>query len=555
MMPHIRKVQKFLTKILKSYNFLGILIALIFLYFAIKPSLLPHSWLWQGIVNALSMLLGYGLGILLSWIARKTFIKKEISSETKVVAWRILTVVTVIFILLLSFLYYTWQNDLRDILNIDERESYSNVILIWLFTGFFFLFIIKIVALLRYINRKLRVRISKHVHIHIAGVLSVILIVFIIYTSFSGIFKNMIISRADKAHSSRNKTTPENISKPGSDFKSGSDASLVEWDTLGYQGKSFVASGPSAQDISKFNGKEALEPVRVYVGVNTVSTIEERLELAIKEMERTNAFEREVVSVIIPTGTGWVSPYIANSFEYLMNGDSAIVAVQYSYLSSWISVLVDGDLVVQTGTLLLEKVKEKIQSIPEYQRPKLFVAGISLGSYGAQSLFKDVNDVLDKTDKALFFGTPNRTELWREIKNNRDEGSLERLPVYNGAKNVKFMDEIDDITSSDFPTRILYVHNASDQTIWWDTKIIYKKPDWLKEERGEDVSKHMRWFPGVTYIQMLGDMFGGYDESDGHGHKYRRVTVDAWAEIIEPEGWTKEKAEELKDVLDSEIDF
>ena len=64
---------------------------------------------------------------------------------------------------------------------------------------------------------------------------------------------------------------------------------------------------------------------------------------AVQELERTGAFDREVLAVVTVTGTGWVDPTAARSLEYEHHGDTAIVAQQYSYLPSWISFLVDAD--------------------------------------------------------------------------------------------------------------------------------------------------------------------------------------------------------------------
>ena len=45
--------------------------------------------------------------------------------------------------------------------------------------------------------------------------------------------------------------------------------------------------------------------------------------------------------MVTTTGSGWVDPASVDTFEYLSGGDSAIVAIQYSYLPSWMSYLVD----------------------------------------------------------------------------------------------------------------------------------------------------------------------------------------------------------------------
>ena len=91
-------------------------------------------------------------------------------------------------------------------------------------------------------------------------------------------------------------------------MKTGSSASLMTWETLGRRGREFVASGPHGTDISALTGCPALEPVRVYAGLNSADTPETRAVLALEELKRVGGFERKVLLVVIPTGTGWIDP-------------------------------------------------------------------------------------------------------------------------------------------------------------------------------------------------------------------------------------------------------
>ena len=50
-----------------------------------------------------------------------------------------------------------------------------------------------------------------------------------------------------------------------------------------------------------------------------------------------------------PTGTGWVDSDVTDSLEYMYAGDTALVSMQYSYLPSWISFMVDRSKVSGDG--------------------------------------------------------------------------------------------------------------------------------------------------------------------------------------------------------------
>ena len=123
---------------------------------------------------------------------------------------------------------------------------------------------------------------------------------------------------------------------PTDPMVTGSPQSLVSWGELGRAGRQFIASGPTAEDIAAFTGRPAKRPLRVYVGLNSADDIDDRAKLLLDEMVRTGAFDRKLLVVATPTGTGWMDPAAMDTLEYLHDGDTAIVGMQYSYLTSWI---------------------------------------------------------------------------------------------------------------------------------------------------------------------------------------------------------------------------
>ena len=102
----------------------------------------------------------------------------------------------------------------------------------------------------------------------------------------------------------------------------------------------------------------------------------------LQEMIRVGAFDRSVLIVSAPTGTGWMDPAAMDPLEYLHGGDTAIVAMQYSYLTSWISLLVEPGYGSAAGRALFRTVYRHWTALPRDNRPKLYLQGLSLGSYG-----------------------------------------------------------------------------------------------------------------------------------------------------------------------------
>jgi uncharacterized membrane protein len=342
------------------------------------------------------------------------------------------------------------------------------------------------------------------------------------------------------------------VMRPSSPNRSGSEASLVAWDAIGHQGQNFVGRGPSKDSLRAFWGEEPQEPIRIYAGLKSAATAEERANLAVDELRRTNAFDREILVLATTTGTGWLEPQAVDSIEYMYNGNTAIVAQQYSYLPSWISFLVDTKKATEAGQALFDAVHAEWSSLPENDRPKLIAYGLSLGSFGGQAAYDRLSTLRSSVDGALFIGTPNDTRLWGDITDQRDEGTPQWKPTYQGGDLVRFasnnQDVLNSATSLEKP-RVLYLQHASDSVVWFSFDLLLERPDWLVEDRGEGVSDWTVWFPFVTFSQVAIDQFFGTTVPNGHGHNYADAMVSSWEVITSPTNWDQTKREKLEKII------
>ena len=169
------------------------------------------------------------------------------------------------------------------------------------------------------------------------------------------------------------------------------------------------------EELSKFNGAKAIEPIRAYAGLNSADDIKATAKMAAQELKRTGGLNREVVAVATTTGTGWINEAEASALEYMYNGNTAIVSMQYSFLPSWLSFLVDKENARQAGQALFEAVDEMVRAMPEDKRPKLVVFGESLGSFGGETPFLSLNNLIARTDGALFSGPTFNNTIWTDL--------------------------------------------------------------------------------------------------------------------------------------------
>jgi uncharacterized membrane protein len=373
------------------------------------------------------------------------------------------------------------------------------------------------------------------------------------YLLASGLLLNGFVTVADRSFSVRNTTTADGVERPTSGLRSGGPGSLVSWDSLGRQGRNFTGGGPTAAELTAYSGKPATEPVRAYAGTLSAGDVEERAKLAVQDLDRAGGFDRANLLVATTTGSGWLDPGAIDAFEYLTGGDSATVAMQYSYLPSWISYLVDQERAREAGRELFDAVYDRWSRLTPGHRPKLYVFGLSLGSFGGETAFSGEYDLRNRTAGALFAGPPSFNLLYREFTDGRDPGSREVEPVYRGGRTVRFATDVDaGIGPGGAPwdgTRVLYLQHPSDPIVWWSPSLLWDRPDWLGEPRGRDVLGAMTWIPVVTFWQVTVDMPLAGGVPAGHGHTYTREFVDGWAAVLHQPAWTPAKAERLREVV------
>jgi uncharacterized membrane protein len=535
----------------RRYTFTGTAVGLLFIWFSMTPSLLPRGALFQGLVSGFSGAIGYGLGVFCVWLVR--FMRsKDSSPPPPRIAWVVLIPIGVIGMVVMAIWFHVWQDDVRDLMGVEHLEWYDYpeaaiLSLVVLFT------LVEIGQLIRRLTLFLVGQVDRIAPFRVSATIVVVLLVVLTITLLNGVVIKVTMNKLNNAFNAVNEEGKAQTAAPKSRLRSGGPESLVKWDTLGHQGRIFVQAGPSVAQLSAFNGAPATEPIRAYAGLNSADGIRATAERAARELERTGGLQRAVVAVATTTGTGWINEAEADTLEYMYNGNTAIVSMQYSFLPSWLSFLVDKENARRAGQALFEAVDKLVRQMPESQRPKLVVFGESLGSFGGEAPFMSLNNILARTDGALFSGPTFNNTVWLQLTATRDRGSPMWLPIYDHGDNVRFVARPSDLQrpSASWPGRpkVVYLQHASDPIAWWTPDLLFKSPDWLHEKRGYDVLPQTHWIPVVTFLQVSADMAVAVNVPDGHGHHYVADVANSWAEVLSPPGWTPEKTAKLRPLL------
>jgi uncharacterized membrane protein len=514
------------------------------------PSLLPRTGIIQGIVWGITAAIGYGLGVLAAWIWR-AFADRE-PRRPRRRSWLVFFISAAVLVVVSFGLGQYWQHEIRKLMGVTEYNI-ALVVASPFVAALVFCLILLIGRALRGLYRWVAHLLNRWIGRRAARATGWVLVAGLAYLVVTGLLLQGFVNVMNEAYSVRDTKTAEGIHQPTTSLRSGGQGSLIPWDTLGWQGRNFIGKGPSVSDIEKATGQSATEPIRVYSGLASAPDAEARAALAVRDLERAGGFQRKNLLVVTTTGSGWVDPALSDSFEYLSDGDSAIVAIQYSYLPSWISYLVDQSKAREAGRALFDAVYGPWSQLPQGQRPRLYVAGESLGSFGGETAFSGEQSLANLTDGALFAGPPNFNTLFREFSDHRDAGSPEVQPVYHDGRIVRFADDATaDIPPDGQPwpaSRVVYMMHPSDPIVWWSPHLVFSEPDWISEPPGKDVLGSMFWLPFVTFWQVTADLPFATGVPAGHGHKYTSEYVDGFNAVMQPAGVTPQELTDLRKII------
>jgi uncharacterized membrane protein len=542
-------------------DFVGIAFAAVLFCLSLTPSLLPRDWLFAGLIGGLNAAIGYGLGVGIGKLVYRLVLRHRSWWPPTPRVTRIIKAAIVIAAvgsaLLVLIPAAAWQRQVSAAMGIQGPGTvgYLRTLLVAVLVAAAALATWRILVdavkmLARLLIRRWRL------HSEVAFFIGTAIVVALLITLVNGVLYRGFLIGASSVFQPQNSTTRAGVSQPLQSERSGSPTSFAPWDTLGYQGRNFVAGGPDATELTRVNGTPAREPIRLYVGLQTADTPESRLAVLLSELERTDAFDRKLLVIVPTTGTGWINPVAARAIEMMYNGDTALIGMQYSYLPSWISFLSDRETSVQTGRMMIDAIHDRWSRLPKEHRPKLALYGESLGSLAGQGAFGWLPDIAAMDfSSVLWVGPPNESSLWSGLVQRRDPGTPEVQPRYDNGRTVRFSqaqssEAIARVAAAPWTgTRVLYLQHASDPIVWWSPKLLFSRPDWLTEPPGVDRTASMRWYPIVTFWQVSADMTNAAGVPGGHGHNYGDSVLDGWVAVAPPDGWTPADTERVRAAL------
>lgn len=537
---------RFLRALVTHFSIPALSLGIFFLAASLSPSLIPRGPAIQGALGGLLMALGYLCGRILETIWDLADMPR-LRGSAAAIATAVVAIPVLGTLVLSTRASVRWQDDLRmrmDLAPAEEAHWVQVIAIVAVVFALLYALGVAISLLFRLVRGALY-RVMPPRRANVLGLVAVAMLLFLLTRDQ---LVPTVFDVLDESYETAQNLFDQAPPAPTEPRTPGSPASLVDWQAMGQPGRDFVTRGPDAEAISAFSGEDALDPIRVYVGRANAPTPEARALLALDELLRLDAFDREVLIVASPTGTGWLDPGSHDPVEYMHGGDIATVAVQYSYMQSPLALIFETRTGLEQATATIETIHDYWKTLPRDDRPRLYIHGLSLGAWSsmyATNLFRLVNDGIDG---AFWAGPPFPSNFWNYVQNARNEGTSWVLPEVGDGSLIRYASHVAD-GSEGAPwgdMRLMFLQYPSDPITFYDPFSVWRPPVWMTEPPGHGVSPDLRFLPIVTQFQLAVDMALSTTTPAGYGHSYyAHDYIEPWAQVTAPAGWTREDTERL----------
>jgi uncharacterized membrane protein len=499
---------------------------------ALTPSLIPKAVLVQGVVAGIAAVVGYAVVVLLRWLSAPLW--RRLPDPVRRWGGWVALAVAAGGLLLSTWRANDWHRDLALSVGLTDPPQ-TGPVGVLLVAGLVLVVTVGVARILRVLTGWTARWLAR-----VLPWLAAVALAVMVVTGGTGLVvwylvEGRVLASVDDSFRLLNRESSPEQAAPVDPLRSGGPGSLMGWSTLGRQGRAFVSL--------PVDGSLVERPVRVYAGVDSAADLAARADLVVQELDRTGGFDRGVLCLVVPTGTGWVDPDAVTALEGLWAGDSAVASMQYSYLPSAMSLVADRSRVEDAARALLGAVLRRLDAAPAGSRPTLVLYGESLGSRGAEAALASVPGAREAVDAALLVGPVGSNPVWSELVSRRDPGSPLLAPVIDGGRSVRFWPgpEMPAHQRAGQPwpesaagPRTLYLQHPSDPVVWWSPSLIWSEPAWVEERETATRAPPLDWRPVVTFWQVTGDLAFAAEVPAGHGHNYGAELSRAWAAVAPP---------------------
>ena len=354
--------RRFLTR----PNYLGLVVAALAFQWALTPSLLPRPWLFEGVIAGIGAAIGYGLGCSLSWLVRTTPLRER-GPVFKHRAWIAPRGAGPLYALVSLLLGVGWQNEVRTLVGMPDEGLATAlevaVVAVPVAIGCWLLG-----RALRRFNRWIARHLGRFIPRPVAWTGAVVIIGLLIYVAVTASFPwlrrrhEQHLRRRQREHEGRHQTADLRAAL-------GLEAVVLR---LGHPGHGGAQLRRARSELHP-----DLEPhrqARAAADPRLRRPRRRRHRRRSREDRRAGAAAHRRVQPQDPRRRGHDRHRLARA---AVDGHDRVRVerrqrdrgIQYSYLPSWISTLVDADKAKEAGKALFDAVYAEWVKLPETSAP------------------------------------------------------------------------------------------------------------------------------------------------------------------------------------------
>ena len=276
--------RNWLVRFWYSFSTTGLLLGTLFFAASLTPTLIPRNYLTQGVLSGCAAAAGYGAGYFLRWLWRYLELpelKARILSVSKLAGIVACTVVGLVFLWRAA----EWQNSIRSLMGLEPVDT-AHPIEVGAIALITFVVLIALARLFNVTLHFVSGKLDRIAPTRVSYVLGATIVVLLFWSIASGVIFRYALRVADSSFraarrpdAARNAATDRPRQDGQRRLAGQVGRILAAW---------AVPTLPPARPAPTspvFTGKPALEPIRVYVGLHSGDTPQERAKLALRGAE------------------------------------------------------------------------------------------------------------------------------------------------------------------------------------------------------------------------------------------------------------------------------
>src|SRR5262245_29670845 len=222
---------------------------------SLTPSLLPRSYLTQGVLSGFSLAAGYGIGEFGRWLWAYMELPPPEERLLRIAKLAAATGCAIVAIICL-WQAAGWQNSIRELMRLEPLDTAYPLKVIPIALAVCAI-LIALARLFRLLLRSVTIRVNRLLPMPVSRAIGAITAVALFWSVINGVLFRVALGVADASYREFDKLIEPETHQPKDPLKTGSKASLLGWRELGRAGREFISSGPTREDISAFSGREA----------------------------------------------------------------------------------------------------------------------------------------------------------------------------------------------------------------------------------------------------------------------------------------------------------